>query len=146
MKNIQELNAGTPLHCIAYMSTATKPMNSDELLFLLEQSREKNKRLEITGMLVYSLGNFVQILEGSAENVKGVYHSITQDSRHFGILKLIDKTIKCRSFSEWSMGFRTMNENCVLDLKAICQSSLSNDEAQKDPTLMAIRNFVVNNS
>jgi len=46
------------LYTLLYVSTATHLMEDSELLDLLEESREKNKRLSITGMLLYCEGTF----------------------------------------------------------------------------------------
>jgi hypothetical protein len=41
----------------------------------LEQSRENNLRLDVTGMLLYKGGNFMQMLEGEKDAVLGLYEA-----------------------------------------------------------------------
>ena len=52
---------------LIYASYAAKPMGDDELLFLLEQSHEKNLTLGITGMLLYKEPDFMQMLDGKKQ-------------------------------------------------------------------------------
>ena len=53
--------------CLIYASSATKAMSQDELKALLAKARTNNQRDNITGMLLYNDGNFLQVLEGEAE-------------------------------------------------------------------------------
>ena len=67
---------------LIYASHAVKPKGDDELLFLLEQSREKNLRLGITGMLLYKELNIMQMLEGEEPDVLPLYDTIRKDDRY----------------------------------------------------------------
>ena len=46
------------------------------LLFLLEQSRTRNQKQHITGMLLYLNGTFIQVLEGAEKDVNEIYAAI----------------------------------------------------------------------
>ena len=91
---------------IVYLSTATALMSNDELLSILCQSRENNLRDQVTGLLLYSGGNFIQLLEGEADAVGKVYARVERDSRHHGCMQMIDAQASERLFPEWAMGFR----------------------------------------
>ncbi len=65
---------------LIYVSTAVKPMIGDELVSLLEQSRARNKRHRITGMLLYSDGHFMQVLEGEEASVMKIFEDISHDA------------------------------------------------------------------
>lgn len=90
---------------LIYISSATKLMDDDELLFLLEQSREKNLKLNVTGMLLYKDGCFMQMLEGEKQAVLDLYKTIVVDHRHKGVITIITGDIEKRNFKDWSMGF-----------------------------------------
>ena len=92
--------------CLVYVSSAVQEMKEEELSSLLNQSRDKNKRLNITGMLLYGRGNFIQILEGPKKEVEELYDVITKDDRHKDCTEIFKDEIDERSFSEWSMGFK----------------------------------------
>ena len=49
---------------LVYRSTASRHLPASALLHLLERSRAHNARLEITGMLLFHSGQFLQMLEG----------------------------------------------------------------------------------
>ena len=47
-----------------YVSSAVDLFSDEELLKLLDVSRKNNQALDVTGMLLYKGGNFMQFLEG----------------------------------------------------------------------------------
>lgn len=93
------------LRCVVYLSTANRQMSDDELLEILAVARENNTAFDVTGMLLYSDGNFIQALEGESEAVGALYRKIARDNRHHDVHTLIDETVDVRSFGQWSMGF-----------------------------------------
>lgn len=95
----------TDLYQVIYASAETRPIQEDELLVMLKLSREKNKGLGITGMLLHCDGSFIQALEGPKDQVMDLINVIRQDPRHDRIAVLFEGPIKKRSFSQWSMGF-----------------------------------------
>lgn len=95
---------------LIYVSSAIKLMEDSELLFLLDESREKNQRLGITGMLLYKEGNFMQMLEGEKSTVLELYDTINRDERHKDVITIITGDLKKRNFENWSMGFSNMNK------------------------------------
>jgi FAD-dependent sensor of blue light len=100
----------TDLYQVIYASAETRPIQEGELLGMLKLSREKNKGLGITGMLLHCDGSFIQALEGPKEQVMDLLGVIRQDPRHDRITVLFDGPIKNRSFSQWSMGFNRPSE------------------------------------
>lgn len=88
-----------------YISAATVPFDQSDLTTLLEKAREKNHKVNVSGMLVYHEGSFFQVLEGPAEEVEKVYDIISDDPRHDEVQLLLKHQIEERSFPDWSMGF-----------------------------------------
>jgi hypothetical protein len=95
---------------LVYVSSATQLFSDEDLKALLAQSRDKNKRLGITGLLLYKDGNFMQVLEGAEDAVLATYASIQADTRHHGILELIRQPVQEREFASWSMGFKNLKD------------------------------------
>jgi len=95
----------TDLYQIIYASVATRPIEEDELVGMLQRAREKNTRLGITGMLLHCDGSFIQALEGPKPQVSELINVIRKDLRHNRIAVLFEGPITNRSFSQWSMGF-----------------------------------------
>lgn len=60
-------------------------------------------------MLLYSGGNFFQILEGEKNSVEELYAKITKDERHTDCIMIDESEIKDRTFPNWSMGFKNLN-------------------------------------
>ncbi len=63
------------LSALVYASKATSEMSDADLESLLSASRERNGKLGITGILVYSGGSFMQVLEGSASTVEDLFNN-----------------------------------------------------------------------
>ena len=81
-------------------------LDSEALEDILLSSQANNSRDGITGMLVVSNDNFMQILEGNRTDVSECFMRIIQDDRHHKILVLLSCGIKHRQFPDWSM-------NCI---------------------------------
>lgn len=88
-----------------YVSSATREFSEEALTELLEQSRDRNKRQNITGMLLYAGGNFFQILEGAKADVRDIYASIAKDERNTGNIVYEERDAPDRVFPGWWMGF-----------------------------------------
>ncbi|WP_295587822.1 phosphate-starvation-inducible PsiE family protein [uncultured Lamprocystis sp.] len=91
---------------ISYISSATEPMHTDELLRLLQSCREHNAGNGVTGMLLYGNATFLQVLEGDEPVIDDLIERIRQDPRHTNLQILHRKTIERRQYSDWSMGFK----------------------------------------
>jgi len=93
------------LHYIVYTSVAAVPFNQAELEQILIRARAKNHGLRITGMLLYSAGQILQVLEGELETVQQLYATIAQDARHNHVELVAEGSNDRRLFPDWSMGF-----------------------------------------
>jgi len=106
------------LHELIYTSFATREMDENDLTDLLEQSREKNARLNITGLLVSYKREFIQLLEGEKSDIFSLYDTICKDERNQQNQLLWDGEIKERSFTDWSMAFLNIKDIDQTKLKA----------------------------
>ena len=93
-----------------YVSSATTRLREDEILEILRVARQNNERLDITGMLLYREGNFLQVLEGPASAVDSLLQEIRRDPRHHGLILMSRKGIEERQFGDWRMAFRNMSK------------------------------------
>jgi hypothetical protein len=57
------------MYFLVYVSSAVNLFSDEDLIQLLEVSRRNNEKAEITGLLLYSSGNFMQTLEGPEKAV-----------------------------------------------------------------------------
>ena len=97
-------------HELIYTSRACNKMSPKDLEALLIQSREKNLKINITGLLVYGNQEFVQLLEGSKDDIFDLYHTILNDERHTNVVLRWNGIVEQRSFKDWSMAFLNINE------------------------------------
>ncbi|MBF9141833.1 BLUF domain-containing protein [Hymenobacter properus] len=93
---------------IVYMSRAVRPLSDQDLQELLMQCRRDNAAHNVTGVLFYSHGNIAQLIEGEKEVLEPLFETISRDGRHSNVIKLVDKPITVRSFSDWSMAFHPL--------------------------------------
>lgn len=95
---------------IMYVSTSAYPMGVQELDALLLRARAKNTSADITGLLLYKDEQFMQVMEGPDDAVRGLFENISADERHHDVRRLAEKQTVRRQFSQWSMGFRRLDE------------------------------------
>ncbi|GGF11949.1 hypothetical protein GCM10011383_23980 [Hymenobacter cavernae] len=80
-------------------------MSDEQLKDILLKARATNHDLRITGLLLYSEGMIMQVLEGEQEVVRMLYEKIRRDPRHTEVATLVDGPVPRRVFPDWSMGF-----------------------------------------
>lgn len=85
-------------------------VNKDETQIpaILASSVRHNEEDDITGMLLYAQGNFLQVLEGEPELVRRTYDRICQDVRHRNTVLLTEEAVTERHFADWRMGYRQL--------------------------------------
>jgi len=54
---------------LVYVSSSVRELDDSEILNILRTSQRNNERRNITGMLLYKDGNFLQVLEGTDRSV-----------------------------------------------------------------------------
>jgi hypothetical protein len=101
---------------IAYTSSATGPMSEDDIAAILLKSRANNRRLGVTGALMFRGGRFVQILEGPDDAVRERFNLIATDARHRSVQIIREMMLMERQFPEWTMGFREMDSSAGTQL------------------------------
>ena len=92
------------LRQVIYISQATRPLDAGEIHDLVRKAATNNKKLEITGALLFLEGSFVQVLEGDSEAIGELLGKLSRDSRHCNLRLLSDIQIDSRQFKHWSMG------------------------------------------
>ena len=94
----------TRVHHLLYRSRATYPLSEPQLTALVEQAQGYNEAHDITGLLCYTdAGHFVQVLEGSENEVHALFAKIKQDQRHGQVEALSDYATSTRWFADWRM-------------------------------------------
>jgi hypothetical protein len=89
---------------LMYASRAVPTVDQEELLAILRKSKADNPAEGITGVLCFSGGIFLQVLEGGRSAVNRLYNRIVADPRHSEVELLLYQEIGERRFAGWSMG------------------------------------------
>ena len=91
---------------LVYISRESWKMRRQELFLILTQSRDYNSQHDITGLLLYHDGRFIQALEGEQDEVEKLYYKkIKKDPRHKQVETVLTRDIEKRNFPGWHMGF-----------------------------------------
>lgn len=95
------------MKCIAYVSRVPISERSIRmptgLLDIVRISREHNPKLQITGIISYRQGQYLQVLEGPKSEVDNLMKKITQDPRQEDLWVFLDMPIFERSFPNWGV-------------------------------------------
>ncbi len=135
------------LYQVIYVSTAMKLFTEYELTEILIVSRELNHNNNITGMLLYAEGTFLQVLEGERDMIGQTYRRILLDTRHKNIIELVASPITERTFGDWAMGFASVN-NEILEMFAGYSDPAKPgflDKEKRNATIQMLKGFVADN-
>lgn len=94
----------TTLGHLLYLSDAVRPLNREALNEIRDVSIRYNAAHGITGVLFYSAGHFVQLLEGDMTAIHKLFEKIASDRRHTNVKLLVLRPADRRIFSNWDMG------------------------------------------
>ena len=117
------------IYRIIYLSSATKLLSNNELKNLLSNSKTKNITNEITGLLLYIDGDFLQVIEGNKKDVLNLFELIKTDNRNRFVIPVFSDFVEKRQFPDWSMGFSQLTYNELkknVEFENISKASLSN--------------------
>ncbi|GAA6139534.1 hypothetical protein NBRC116583_32810 [Arenicella sp. 4NH20-0111] len=95
------------LRTIVYVSSAIENVRGFRvplgLSKICQVARKNNAETGITGILTFSKGHFLQIIEGDNDAIGHLFDAICKDKRHCDVVKILDTTTDTRSFTGWSM-------------------------------------------
>lgn len=99
---------------LMYVSKSTETFEQLDpvLTDIITQSIHFNGKNQITGVLYYGNGYFLQYLEGDQEVVEALfYQKIVKDHRHYHCEIIYAEHTDQPLFSRWSMKFAPINNN-----------------------------------
>lgn len=131
------------IYQLIYLSTANPELDEETLSGILSSSQKRNAQRGITGLLLHSDGNIIQIIEGDEAAVETLFAKINNDPRHRGLMVLSRKTVKQRDFPEYKMGFRRVSPALVSQeipgfSDIIEQRKLPTEALEKVSTLVSV--------
>jgi serine/threonine-protein kinase len=93
------------IHQLVYVSRSISEITTTELVDILTRAQYKNLRLDVSGLLVFRDGRFMQLLEGAEKTVKDLFSTIRQDPRHTDVEVIWEHDSIARCMPSWVMGF-----------------------------------------
>jgi hypothetical protein len=89
---------------LIYRSVSTDEFVSNETVReIAEKGATNNRKQNITGLLVLTGREFLQVLEGPVVEVNALYQKICLDPRHNQVVLIKYELIRSRQFEDWSM-------------------------------------------
>lgn len=96
---------------------------------ILAVSQRNNARDRLTGALVYSEGQFFQVIEGHTADVDRLMKRVEGDGRHTDI-KIVSRTsVEGRLFPDWSMSAPRISPEMAPMLKKAVEESETSPSA-----------------
>lgn len=132
------------VYCSRNRIGGSGPEISEELQNILASSRLNNKRADITGALLYSAGNFAQVLEGPLSSIERTFEVIQRDPRHSEVIVIESGPTEKRDFPEWAMAFAGTNkmENMPSAASAL-EAVFANVAGSGEQILSVLRDLIV---
>ncbi len=90
-------------------------LTAQGLVALHEKSQRQNEEIQVTGILLYNAGHFLQLLEGNAIVIRRLFEKIRRDRRHQNVQQLAFLPVEARLFGSWSMGLLNLDERADID-------------------------------
>lgn len=136
---------------LVYVSRAEKRFTSAELVDMLRLFRKNNQAAGITGLFLYDgFGTFIQALEGTNQVVQSLFEKIRRDDRHSRVNLLGETNIENRSFPEWRMGFKNLDQFQLSNLEGysdfLQQTERQSYLTQQPSFAMELLQYFKNNS
>lgn len=96
---------------LVYLSRISQDFNpTEDMDAIMQIANKRNRKLGITGILIYRDGIFIQLLEGEKDRVLKVYGYVASDFRHTSIKPILKQENTNRLFEEWTMGYRNLSK------------------------------------
>lgn len=88
---------------MVYKSQAEENLDDAAIEKIVQDTKARNKKKNITGFFLYHAGEFIQLLEGEENAVKALFDKIKKDQRHRKVRVLSMEESVLRIFANWSM-------------------------------------------
>lgn len=109
------------LHLIAYISDYIGPpaLASQAAGDIVMVSKAQNPLHDITGVLFFTRGKFLQVIEGPEAELRQLMRNIEADRRHVNVQYVIDTPVQKRGFPQWNMDFFALDEEARFDAQRL---------------------------
>ncbi|WP_412560429.1 BLUF domain-containing protein [Winogradskyella sp. MIT101101] len=115
-------------YSVIYQSKSQSHFAPMDIELMLMKAKRKNKRLKITGCIVYGDNKFIQLIQGPKDAIIDLYKEIKADKRHFKVTTLLEQSTEQKIWSDWSMAMLDFSGNVkqVMNSRILLESYLEN--------------------
>lgn len=115
-------------YSVIYQSKSQSHFAPMDIELMLMKAKRKNKRLKITGCIVYADNKFIQLIQGPKDAIIDLYKEIKADKRHFKVTTLLEQSTEQKIWSDWSMAILDFSGNSkqVMNSRILLESYLEN--------------------
>lgn len=104
----------TSHHTICYVSKADPSLSQDDIALLFSHWAAVNNDSKITGILLHSLGNFFQVLEGTEKHLNQLFEKIVTDHRHTDVFTIFNRKTDRPAFLNYDSKFNVVTTKADL--------------------------------
>jgi hypothetical protein len=106
---------------LIYVSNASDMMTHEAVRELVDESKKRNREIDVTGVLLYGNQHFMQLLEGDLHVVNALYQKVARDHRHHHVTRIAFYPVPSRQFADWSMNLINLEDHKRVDYKRLEQ-------------------------
>jgi hypothetical protein len=106
------------MYYLIYSSMADSDVDGNDIQDIISSSERNNRHNDITGILIYHDGKFIQMLEGKEEAVLETFDRIVKDERHSAVIKLFNGESPHRHFPHWKMALEIVDDETLRSIEA----------------------------
>ena len=133
---------------VIYQSNAQPHFTSMDVELMLMKAKQKNKKINVTGCIVYANNKFIQLIQGPKKAIIDLYEEIKADQRHYNVTTLLEQATDHKIWSDWSMAMLDFSgdANNVINSRVLLESYLGNvAQNEKDSETYKVFRASVNN-
>jgi len=124
-------------YTICYVSKAKENITQQEVEAIFANTYTKNTLKNITGILLYMMGDFFQVLEGNEKYLKKLYETIKVDPRHTNVFEIMNKPVNKSVFKDYRSDFNIVrNDAQIKEIKDYLRNAEYNSTAEKIDRLL----------
>ncbi|MGC6432298.1 MAG: BLUF domain-containing protein [Jejuia sp.] len=131
------------LKTICYISNSTESDSIENIKKMYSKAKTNNAQNNISGILIYHKGNYLQVLEGTHKDVDETYNRISKDHRHKNLIKVINTDTEYRIFEEYNFGFTIVRDSSEFkELKAYLNWLKNANHKITNELITMVENFI----
>lgn len=138
------------LWAMVCVSSAEEILNKEEVEQLLAEARSKQALNGLTGIIIFSDGNVLMLVEGEKDVVQAQFTGILRSPKHHSVMKIADMAIPHRYFEDYPLAFKPIHSEQLKSLDDFAEPErkeyLEECLSLNHPIIKLLRDFIKNNT